>query len=82
MPDAGQARPEEVSTGGLSRFFCVVAGIVAIGGGISLVALKAAGENSMIEAIAHGMGWYFIAKGLFMMAIPFQSGAIAGLLRR
>lgn len=69
--------------GGASRFFCIVGGLVAIGGGLSLVGLKAASENNMLQSIANGMGWYFIGKGLFMMAIPFQvRGAVARLFSK
>jgi hypothetical protein len=71
------------SWGGVSRWFTIIGGIIAIFGGLSLVGLKAAGANSMIESIANGMGWYFIGKGLFMMATPFQvRGAIDRLLSR
>ena len=77
-PDA--VRAEAPSWGGASLVFCIVGGIVAIGGGLNLVGLKAAGENSMIEAIAHGIGWYCIGKGLFMIASPFQlRGAVVTL---
>jgi hypothetical protein len=45
--------------------------------------IKAAGENSILEAIAHGMGLYFIGKGIFMIAIPFQvRGAVARLFSK
>lgn len=71
------------SWGGASRWFSIIGGIIAIFGGLSLVGLKAAGANSMIESIANGMGWYFIGKGLFMMSTPFQvRGAIDRLLSR
>lgn len=69
--------------GNTSRIICLISGGIAIGGGVSLVQLKSAGENSMIEAIAHGMGYYFIGKGLFMMAIPFQvRGAVERLFSK
>lgn len=69
--------------GNASRAICVISGGIAISGGVNLVMLKSAGENSMIEAIANGMGLYFIAKGIFMMAIPFQvRGAVARLFSK
>lgn len=69
--------------GGLSRWTCVFGGLVAIGGGVSLASLRAASDNSLFEAIANGIGWYCIGKGIFMMAIPFQAkGAIARLLKK
>lgn len=69
--------------GNASRTICIISGGIAISGGVNLVMLKSAGENSMIEAIAHGMGLYFIGKGIFMMAIPFQvRGAVARLFSK
>jgi len=69
--------------GNASRAFCIISGGIAIFGGVNLVMLKSAGENSMIEAIAHGMGLYFISKGIFMIAIPFQvRGAVARLFSK
>lgn len=71
------------SWGNASRAFCIISGGIAIFGGVNLVMLKSAGENSMIEAIAHGMGLYFISKGIFMIAIPFQvRGAVARLFSK
>lgn len=54
--------------GQLSRLAGVIGGGVAIFGGVTLVGLKAASENSLIEAVAHGLGIYCIGKGLFMIA--------------
>ena len=45
---------------------------MAIFGGIALAGLKARGDDSMIEAIANGMGYYFIGKGIFMIAITLN----------
>lgn len=66
-----------------SRFFCILGGIAAIFGGLSLAFLKAVGENSLPEAIANGIGWYCIGKGIFMIASPFQlKGAVDLMLNR
>lgn len=66
-----------------SRAFCVFAGIISIVGGLSLFTLKAASENSLIEALAHGIGIYCIGKGLFMMAATANfTEAVNRLLRR
>jgi hypothetical protein len=71
------------SWGSASRWFAIIGGVVAIFGGISLVGLKAAGANSMMESIANGIGWYCIGKGIFMMSTPFQlRGAIDRLLSK
>ena len=69
---AQDAARDQASAAGWPQIVCVLGGIVAIGGGLSLVTLKAASENNLFEAIAHGIGWYCIGKGLFMVAIPFQ----------
>jgi hypothetical protein len=55
-----------------SKVFAIIGGVVCIFGGLSLVGLKAAGANSMIESIANGMGYYFIGKGIYMIAIVLQ----------
>jgi hypothetical protein len=39
---------------------------------MSLAGLKSQGANSMLESIANGMGYYFIGKGTFMIAMVFQ----------
>ena len=54
------------SWGSASRAICIISG------GVNLVMIKAAGENSILEAIAHGMGLYFIGKVISMIAITFQ----------
>lgn len=69
--------------GGSSRFFCIVGGVVAIGGGISLAGLRAASENNLLAAIANGIGWYCIGKGIFMIAMAFQvKEGVLRLIRR
>lgn len=59
--------------GGTSLFFCIIGGIFCIFGGFSLIGLKAAGENSMIQGIANGIGWYCLGKGIFMIAAPLHA---------
>jgi len=63
--------------GASSRVLGIIGGGVAILGGTTLLGLKAAGENSMIEAIAHGLGIYCIGKGLFMIAAVGNSGRLS-----
>ena len=66
-----------------TRLFCVAGGLFALFGGLNLLFLKAAGENSLMEAIAHGIGWYFVGKGIFMMTVPFHlQSAIHWLVKR
>jgi ribosomal protein L40E len=51
-----------------SRIFCLVAGAISILAGLFLITTRSAGANSMIEVLAHGMGWYFVARGVYMLA--------------
>ena len=64
-----------------SRFFCVLGGIFAVIGGLSLALLTAAGENSLPQAIANGIGWYCIGKGVFMIASTYQFKGAVNFLR-
>ena len=45
----------------------VAASVFCFGAGVYLVGLQAKGEASMIQAIANGMGYYFIGKGFFVL---------------
>jgi hypothetical protein len=66
-----------------TRSLCIAGGMIALFGGLNLLFLKAAGENSLTEAIAHGIGWYFVGKGIFMMSAPFHlQSAIHWLIKR
>lgn len=51
-----------------SGVFSLIAGAISICAGLYLVATRAAGSNSMIEVLAHGMGWYFVARGVYMLS--------------
>jgi hypothetical protein len=62
----------EDSWANTSKVFAVIGGGVCIFGGLTLVGLKAQGANSMIESIANGMGYYFIGKGMYMIAMVMQ----------
>lgn len=59
--------------GGISLLFCIIGGIICIFGGFSLIGLKAASDNSMLESIANGIGWYCLGKGIFMIAAPLHA---------
>jgi hypothetical protein len=85
MTEVAQTGKSEMahSWGTGSRFFCGLGGLVAIFAGLSLAFVKAAGENSMLQLIANGMGWYFVGKGLFMMGAAFQlKGAVNHLFSK
>ena len=50
-----------------SRFGGIASGLVCIGAGIYLLQTSAVGaEGNWLETIAHGMGIYFIGKGIFV----------------
>jgi ribosomal protein L40E len=51
----------------VSGVFSLIAGAISICAGLFLVSTRAAGSNSMIEVLAHGMGWYFVARGVYML---------------
>ena len=67
-PSVSVAPPVANMWGASSRILGIIGGAISIYGGITLVGLKAASENSLIEAIAHGIGIYCIGKGTFMIA--------------
>jgi len=62
----------DIQWGNISRGFCILGGAIAIIGGLRLVGLKAQGENNMLEAIANGIGYYCLGKGIFMIAISIN----------
>lgn len=55
-----------------SFIFSIIGGAVSIFGGITLATLKAQGDASLLEALANGIGFYCIGKGIYMIAMVFQ----------
>lgn len=51
----------------MRNFFIAVAGAISIGAGLKLAMVEAASANSLIATIANGMGWYFVARGIFAL---------------
>lgn len=50
-----------------SRFGGIVSGLICVAAGIYLLQTSAVGdEGNWLETIAHGMGIYFIGKGVFV----------------
>lgn len=43
------------------------AGLIAIGAGISLIGTHTAAANSVFNPLMHGLGWYMVARGLWML---------------
>lgn len=64
----------------MTRVFGMLSMVVSIGAGLYLIGSQTAAPNSYLEVIAHGMGVYFIAKGLFMGPSLFQQAGYAELL--
>ncbi len=61
----------------MGRFIDTLAGLISIGAGLYLLSTQAVADNSLFEVIAHGIGGYFVAKGLFMLrAAHLQSRQI------
>jgi hypothetical protein len=50
----------------VSKIGGVGAGLICIAAGVYLLQTQAADENSLLEVIMHGMGIYFIGKGIFV----------------
>lgn len=69
------------SWGSVSRGFCLFGGVLAFLGGMQLAGLKAEGANSLLEAIANGLGLYCMGKGVFMIAISLNLRAAIAALR-
>jgi hypothetical protein len=49
-----------------TALFAAASSLIAIGAGVYLLLSQTADEGSFLEVIAHGMGAYFIAKGLYL----------------
>jgi hypothetical protein len=58
--------------GGRRSFVCSAALLQSVADSVWWP-LKRRAKTILFEAIAHGIGWYCIGKGLFMIAIPFQA---------
>jgi hypothetical protein len=41
---------------------------ISIVAGLFLTTVTAKGPDSMLELLANGMGWYFVARGIYMAA--------------
>jgi hypothetical protein len=53
----------------VAKLASIVSALVAIGAGLYMLTLQTTGEGTTIfEAMAHGIGAYFIGKGIFMGA--------------
>lgn len=60
-----------------ARFLGFLAGLVCIGAGVYLLTLRARASDSLIQALANGVGVYCIGRGLGLIA---STGMLAQLL--
>jgi hypothetical protein len=51
----------------MGRLLDVAAAITAVAAGLYLLQFSSPGASSWFEVIGHGMGAYFIAKGVFIL---------------
>ena len=52
----------------LSKILTIISGLISIFSGIYLAGTRAAGSNSLMETLIIGIGWYCIARGIYMIA--------------
>ena len=65
-----------------SRFGGVIAGAICIIAGLYLLQTQAVEDDSLLETIMHGMGIYFVGKGVFVWLSLNTQVEIARSLRR
>lgn len=56
-----------------AKHFSIFAGIISVCAGIHLASLQSVASNSLISSIANGIGWYFMAKGIYMISSLYQT---------
>lgn len=59
----------------ISAFGCIAAGLY-------LLDAQAAAEDSLIETLMHGIGIYFLAKGLYLGASLYLQDDMRTMMRR
>ena len=50
----------------MGRWVDAAATVICIAAGVYLLSIQTVAENSVFESISHGIGIYFIGKGLFV----------------
>jgi hypothetical protein len=50
----------------MGRLLDILATLACIAAGVYLLSIQSVAGNTVLEAIAHGIGIYFIGKGLFV----------------
>jgi len=50
----------------MRRLAAIASALISIGAGLYLLGTQTVGANSILEVLAHGIGAYFVARGIFM----------------
>ncbi len=66
----------------LTRILAIVISAVSLFAGVYLLGSETVGENSYLETIAHGIGIYFLAKGLYLGPSLMRQAEAAQHLKR
>ena len=66
----------------MGRVIDILSTVVCAAAGVYLLSIQAQDPNSLIEAIAHGIGIYFLAKALFIARSTHLDAEAATLLGR
>lgn len=59
----------------------IISGLISIAAGIYLISVQARDANSILQIIANGLGWYFVARGIYMMSSAHRIGELVEDLR-
>lgn len=66
----------------MTKVLALVSAFGCMAAGFYLLDAQAAAENSLLETLMHGIGIYFVAKGLFLGATLYMQDDIRTLMRR
>lgn len=58
----------------------IVSGVISVLAGLFLAAVKSRGTDSIVEILANGIGWYFVARGIYMISTALQANKLLELL--
>lgn len=58
----------------------IVSGVISVLAGLFLAAVKSRGTDSIVELLANGIGWYFMARGIYMISTAMQSNKLLEVL--
>ena len=64
----------------MGRVVDYLAALISVGAGGYLLLSQTVAANSYLEVIAHGIGAYFVAKGLFLARSAYLGAAAAASL--